>query len=131
MLFMHFIFFCGWTHLNEVLVFVWPSYRFFTLITILTAIFSCITAVVLPSTVIYLIKLPSFEDIRIARDRAQEEIVRRELKEHECLDMANRLKIQVNILESQLYTSDWVAKTNVTIRKIRGMLETDTDVYGQ
>jgi hypothetical protein len=48
LMFVFFIFFCGLTHLCDVLVFDWAPYRLFTLVDTITAVLSVTTAVFLP-----------------------------------------------------------------------------------
>lgn len=48
MMFCVFILSCGFTHLMDVLAFVWAPYRFFTLLDVVTALASLPTALLLP-----------------------------------------------------------------------------------
>jgi hypothetical protein len=59
-----FIVLCGWTHANEVLVFWWPAYRFFALITLLTALASLATAYLLPMQIAFILRRESPEKLQ-------------------------------------------------------------------
>lgn len=49
--FVAFIALCGWTHLNQIIAFHYPMYRFFTFIELVTATVSTTTAIILPIVV--------------------------------------------------------------------------------
>jgi hypothetical protein len=68
--FVGFITFCGLTHVCDVVVFWWPAYRLFTLMSIATAVLSLATACLLPIEVRYLLGVPTPEQWR----KAQEEL---------------------------------------------------------
>lgn len=64
-----FILTCGWTHLNETLVFYWPAYRFFLVVKIVCACFSVSTALLTPAAVRYLTGYRPPEEVQIMQDR--------------------------------------------------------------
>jgi hypothetical protein len=47
---------CGLGHLDDVLVFQWAPYRFFTLVNVVTAAASLVTALLLPRTLVRLLE---------------------------------------------------------------------------
>lgn len=56
LMFASFIILCGITHLENVFVFYYPAYRLFALLDTLTALISCITAIVLPLVIYELVR---------------------------------------------------------------------------
>jgi two-component system, NtrC family, sensor kinase len=85
LLFVGFISLCGITHVNEALVFYYPSYRLFTLISTLTASVSIGTAIILPKVIKNLLTYASFEDARKAYERLakQEEFITLKLRQEQ------------------------------------------------
>lgn len=130
LLFSHFIFFCGLTHLNNFLAFTWPAYRYFILIEDLTALFSLITAVTLPFVVHYLLSLPSFEELRIlnmkitdCHQHAMLELELRRQVEADCQAHNELLKIKLAELESQLTNKNWIGERYNALEELKRMLE--------
>ena len=50
LLYVAFILLCGWTHCNQLIVFVWPAYRFFGLVTLMCGSVSLLTVLLLAYT---------------------------------------------------------------------------------
>jgi hypothetical protein len=128
-LFAMFIIFCGWTHLNDILVFTWPAYRFFVLIKVITAFCSMYTMIILGPVCKYFLSLPSFEEqrtfaeqMRLKNEQLQLEMTRRELSEAECKDQNKKLLDQLNLYEDQLKQTVWVEDRQKTLHKLREML---------
>jgi hypothetical protein len=127
---------CGATHLDDVLVFSWPAYRYFVANEALTAAVSAFTAASLPNVLKYLVGLPAPEDLRAAlaaqdvalRDadaaRRGQDLAYRAL-EHQRIEDANLAvfyKTKLTILEGNLSRSmDHVDRTR-SIEDVRAML---------
>lgn len=70
LMFCSFILLCGMTHLNNVMVFEWAPYRFYTLIEIMTATTSVATAIMLPGVVRKIVVALSEEDCDASPEEA-------------------------------------------------------------
>jgi hypothetical protein len=120
--FANFILFCGFTHLCDVLAFTWPAYRFFTVINIITSIFSVVTAIILPYIIAILLKVPSItRQIQLVQ-QLQVEISKREIIEAECNKNNKMLKMKIEELENQIKHKVWVSKTEDLIQELKNML---------
>lgn len=127
---------CGTTHLDDVLVFSWPAYRYFVGNEILTAAMSAFTAFALPNVLRYLAGLPSSEELRAALDekvaalaeadraRHGQEVAYRAL-EYQRIEDANLAmfyRTKLSILEGNLSkTMDHVDRIQ-SIEDVRAML---------
>ena len=76
LMFAAFIFLCGFTHLSEVLVFWWPNYKLFAVITMMTGIVSFVTAVSIWKIV------PKILDFRPAEELYRERMRREATEKH-------------------------------------------------
>ena len=122
-MFMHFIFLCGITHLNNVIAFKYPAYRYFTLIDFLTATFSSLTAVFLPKVVTYISTLPSFEEIQYlnlllqTKNQENNQLINN-FREHN-----DKLIQEVLDLEQQLQGAKWIESRYDALDNLKRMLK--------
>jgi hypothetical protein len=123
-LFAHFIFLCGITHFNDFLVFHYPMYRFFVLSEELTALASLPTAIYLPLTIVKLLRLPSFEELRQLNIQLNEEKQLRDVESALCDEQNKQLKAKVDQLEHELKSNNWLKASTRTIEEIKTLLET-------
>lgn len=123
-LFACFIFFCGITHLTDVFVFYWPAYRLFTLIYAITAITSFLTACVLPSVILKLLKLPSREVIHNINDQLQKLTWQQHLSNINLEERNTKLTEHIKHLEDMLETNAWMHDKASALKELREMLLT-------
>ena len=122
-LFAAFISSCGLTHVCDVLVFWWPGYRFFTLVSATTALLSVFTALWIPLVTRSLARLPTlatFQAINAELERASD------LKEaaiHESRATISALRRQVDHLERMRKTGLWVAEQESALRDLKVVLD--------
>jgi chemotaxis family two-component system sensor kinase Cph1 len=120
---------CGITHLNDVIVFWWAPYRFFTVCDAITAAFSAATALALPMVVKYIKSLPSAQEMAdlAARQEKMLDTITEEYREKERLriDTMNanhHLKSMLSILENRLASeSDYEARMQ-NLRDVREII---------
>ena len=119
LMFSAFIFACGVTHATDIIVFWWPGYRLFTVLTVITAAVSLVTAATLPFVVYYLAHLPTpreFERVIQERDAA-----RKKLKQKVQDDIAK--------IQGMIEAATWVAEQNQTAVKILDKLDSIKQKY--
>ena len=133
-LFITFIVLCGMTHVADVVVFRWAPYRFFTLLTAMTAVASAVTAVRLPYIIRYLVKLPSREYVHRINNRLQAELLMRAEAEHDMARRNEKLRERVKMFEGLLRqnalktlddlqrTNQWIHERNRAMDELEKML---------
>lgn len=121
-LFAHFIFFCGITHLNDVLAFFWPAYRFFTIVDFITCVFSSLTAVILPYTIYNLFQLPSFQRLVDLTDQLQAQILKTTLLNLDYQEYTRQLKRKVIELEHEMTSGQRLKNNLEKIKELKSML---------
>jgi len=107
LLFAAFIFFCGIIHINDVFVFYYAPYRFYTLIVVITALISVLTALFLPKIVFNIMKLASREMIHKLRSDLNVLIMERELEKTQNIARNDKLISKVKTLEATLEKYGW------------------------
>lgn len=113
--FVAFIGFCGLTHVNDVLVFFWPAYRWFTVGLWATALVSMGTAILLPRVVFSLITVYN-ENKRLheALKRRKEnlerynetlsEIIKEEMWKNDTAGMLDKMQTMIRDVNDVWYT---------------------------
>jgi hypothetical protein len=124
LLFSGFIFFCGITHLTDIIVFYWPAYRFFTLIVGITALASFLTACALPAVVLKMLKLPSREVIHAVNDQLQRLTWEQHLANIHLEERNAKLGDHIRHLEDMLETNAWMHDKSSAIKELKEMLLT-------
>jgi two-component system, sensor histidine kinase len=127
-LFILFIVLCGLTHLSDVVVFYWAPYRLFTLLYVVTALVSAVTAYRLPRVVRNLVKLPSREYVHKINDQLQSEVLLRTRAEQELACRNDKLRERVKTLEkllksNSIETLDGLRRTNQWIHERNAAME--------
>jgi len=127
---------CGTTHLDDVLVFSWPAYRYFVGNEALTAGLSAFTALALPNVLRYLAGLPSSEELQAALAEKVAALAEAERAKHgqdvayralefqriEDANLAMFYRTKLSILEGNLSkTMDHVDRLR-SIEDVRAML---------
>lgn len=120
--FMMFIFFCGWTHLNDFVVFYWAPYRFFTLIYGLTAVFSVGTVVVLIVNLPWILQLKTFKEYKLLAEDRQAIIEKKDALEDGMRQQIATLEMKVATLSQKREEKDWYVKTTEEISSLRDLL---------
>jgi two-component system, NtrC family, sensor kinase len=114
---------CGLTHICDIVVFWWPAYRLFTLISAVTAGLSVYTAVRLPYVTKSLVALPT---LAIFHNMNRELELAVALKE-EAIDESNTtiaaLVRQIDHLERMRKTGLWVAEQESALRELKLVLD--------
>jgi two-component system, chemotaxis family, sensor kinase Cph1 len=123
LLFAAFITACGLTHLCDVVVFWWPGYRLFTLISSVTALLSVYTAMWLPSLTSTIIRLPTAAMYERINQELEQAVARTEKASNESKATIIALASQVNHLERMRQTGLWVAEQETALRKLKVVLE--------
>jgi alcohol dehydrogenase class IV len=117
---------CGLTHLCDVTVFWWPAYRFYTLVDAITAVLSIGTAMVLPSAVQFLRRLPTSDGFR----RINEELERTcRLKEQAITGLeetVRALRRQVGHLEEMRRVGVWAEEQEAALRELNAVLNSSS-----
>lgn len=114
---------CGLTHVGDVAVFWWPGYRLYTLISIVTAVLSIATAMVLPWVVNIALDLPTPEQFRRLNIELQEAVKQKDAAIDGLSDTVTALHRQVDCLEQMRRTGLWVAEQELALRQLRNVLE--------
>lgn len=117
-----FIFFCGLTHLADVLVFYWAPYRFYALIDFLTAIFSVLTVIYLPPVILHLLKLPSRELIHQLNNELQTLYNNERLNRINSEEQNNKLKKEIIELKYIVETNRWFNEKDKALNVLNEML---------
>jgi hypothetical protein len=129
-----FIVLCGLTHLSDVVVFYWAPYRLFTLLYVVTALVSAVTAYRLPMVVRNLVKLPSREYVHRINDQLQSEVLLRTRAEQELACRNDKLRERVKTLENLLRsnsietldglrrTNQWIHERNAAMEELNKMV---------
>lgn len=120
--FIMFIFFCGWTHLNDVTVFYWAPYRFYTLIYGLTAIFSVGTVFVLVINLPWIIQLKTFKEYKTLAESREALIQKKEILEAGMAHQISVLELKLIALQQKREEKDWYVKTSEEIASLRSLL---------
>lgn len=130
LMFIAFIALCGLTHLNDVLVFRWAGYRYFTLIDVLTAVASAVTALSMPRVVYTVAKLPSWGEVDQLNAKLREELERRKQAERATNELNEKLRERVTkltavlkansvkTLEDLRRTNNWIKQRNVAFQEL-------------
>ena len=133
-MFITFIVLCGLTHVTEVAVFYWAPYRLYTLLYVLAAIASAVTAYKPPFFVAQLMKLPSPAYVHKINDQLRVEMLRRAEVEEELARRNEILKARVSTLEGLLKanviktledlnrTNQWIHERNTAMEELRKLL---------
>jgi hypothetical protein len=120
--FVGFITSCGLIHVCDITVFWWPCYRLFTLVSVVTAILSMTTAMLLPQAVRVALNVPTPEQFR----RTNAELERAVRQKDEAVDSLREtvaaLSRQVKHLEHMRRTGLWVAEQEATLRGLKAVL---------
>ncbi len=123
LLFAAFITACGLTHLCGMVVFWWPAYRLFTLISSVTALLSVVTAVWLPSLTAAIIRLPTPAMYQKINQELKQAVALREEAINESKATIAALQRQVNHLERMRQTGLWVAEQESALRDLKTALD--------
>jgi hypothetical protein len=123
LLFAAFIGACALTHVCDVLVFWWPGYRLFTLISAVTAIVSVYTAFRLPYVTQALVSLPSPSLFQKIHRELEQAIALKEEAINESRGTIAALRRQVDHLERMRKTGLWVAEQELALRELKTVLE--------
>lgn len=119
-----FISMTGLMHLDDILVFYWPAYRFFTIMCCLTAGVAFFTACMLPAVMLHILKLPSRESIHRINGELNKIVLEQHLRQ-DMLEQRNKTLIEkITILESMLETNQWVNDKATALKELREMLLT-------
>jgi len=133
-MFMSFIFLCGLTHLSDVAAFYWVPYRLYTLLYVITAIASAVTALNLPFLVARLVRYPSPAFVNKLNDQLREEVQRRAEAEREFARRDEILKARLSNLEDVLKNNkiktvedlqrinQWIHERNKAIEELRKLV---------
>ncbi len=123
-LFASFIFMCGWTHFNEVIVFYSPMYRLFTTTSVLCAVISFMTCLFFPKFIIEFGK----EAPREILNRLNFDLYRlNESRRSENQDLTDRNKslvTRIHILEGMLNDNAWIHDKETALKQLKEMLAT-------
>jgi hypothetical protein len=114
---------CGLTHVCDIVVFWWPAYRLFTLISAVAACLSVCTAIRLPYVTKSLVELASLaifhninRELELAMALKQEAI-------NESKTTIAALGRQVDHLERMRKTGLWVAEQESALRELKLVLD--------
>ena len=122
LLFAAFIVACAFTHLCDIVVFWWPGYRFFTLISTVTALLSIFTALWLPSVTAAIVRLPTPAMYRQINQELEKAVALRDEAIDESRGTIDALLRQVNHLESMRETGLWVVEQETALRDLKVVL---------
>lgn len=124
LLFALFILLSGLHHFIDIVVFYWPAYRLFTVLSCLTAMVAFATACTLPPVVLSLIKLPSRESIHRINGELNKVVLEQSLQ-NDILEERNRkLTEHIKRLEDMLETNAWMHDKGTALKELREMLLT-------
>lgn len=122
-LFVLFIFFCGCTHLNEILVFTWPAYRYFVFTKALTALLSTITAITLPFTLLNASRYKTPLDYISVIDERDKLIIEKDRLLIAATEARQQLELRINELEDKRKHKDWFVRTSDAITNLKRIQE--------
>lgn len=123
-LFIIFIALCATTYIDNVFIFIWPVYRFFTLITIVTASVAFTTAICMPRIISIRIKERTHEQLERMNTHLLAEIDERLLIEQNLRKTVNELESHTTQLENAANVGDWISQSQVEIENIRKTIQT-------
>jgi two-component system, chemotaxis family, sensor kinase Cph1 len=126
LLFAAFITACGLTHICDIVVFWWPGYRLFTLISSVTAMLSVCTALWLPSVTAAIVRLPTPQMYRTIKEELEQAVALKEEAINESKATIAALRRQVNHLDRMRQTGLWVAEQETALRELKTVLESST-----
>jgi hypothetical protein len=127
--FIFFILFCGLTHANEVLVFYFAAYRFYTLAYLLTSIFSAITVILLPVAMKKIIAFKSPEEYEAIISECQAGLKERDVLQETLTETNKQLQGKVEELLRRIDEKDWYIKTHEEIRDLQRILLQNTTAF--
>jgi two-component system, sensor histidine kinase and response regulator len=123
LLFVAFITACGLTHLCDIVVFWWPAYRLFTLISSVAALLSVYTAVWLPSLTAAIGRLPTPAMYQKINQELEQAVALTEQVSNESKAAIAALNRQVNHLERMRQTGLWVAEQESALHDLKTVLD--------
>lgn len=129
LLFCTFIFMCGTTHVLEGLMFWWPAYRFLTLVDIVTAYVSLLTAIMLIPVVRYKMLYKTSYEYELLQIELHKKIEEEEemLKNIRVInhDLANR----VQYLEYMVAERGWITKEQLKLHELKTIVHNFRSQY--
>jgi hypothetical protein len=123
LLFTAFIVACGLTHVCDIVVFWWPGYRLFTLISSVTALLSVYSALWLPFVTATIVRLPTIAMYQQVNRELEQAVARKEEANKEVKATIAALRRQVDHLERMRTTGLWVAEQETALRELKLVLE--------
>ncbi len=125
-LFAAFITACGLTHLCDVVVFWWPGYRLFTLISAVAALLSVYAALFIPAVTRTLVQLPNPAMFRKVNLELEQALALKAAAIDESKGTIAALHRQVNHLERMRQTGLWVAEQESALRELKTVLDSSS-----
>lgn len=127
LMFAGFILLCGMTHICDYLAFVWPAYRFFSLVYFLTAAVSLTTAALWP---FYLHKLAAFRSpeeyesviVELHRERGAKDALYKQLEDNNARlqKEAEQMRELIESLRFRQVTNDVYREMRDSLSRMRG-----------
>jgi hypothetical protein len=114
---------CALTHVCDIVVFWWPAYRLFTLISGIAAILSISTAMWTPSITKALLAMPSPTVFQQVNKELESALSLNEVAINELRGTITALRRQVDHLERMRQTGLWVAEQESALRELKKVLE--------
>lgn len=118
------IFLSAFTFFDEVLVFYWSPYRFYTLISIATSLLSFLSACLLPKVILTILKLPSREIIHKLNGELNRLLLKERIEKMATEEKRAKLAQKVEILEGMLETNAWMHDRGTAMAQLKEMLLT-------
>ncbi len=113
----------GLTHVCDVVVFWWPAYRLYTLIDAFTAVSSIGTALILPSVVHLLLRVPTPDQIRRVHDELRGTCAMKDRAIKKLNETIDALQRQVEHLERMRQTGLWFADQAADLHELKAILQ--------
>lgn len=128
-LFASFIFLCGTTHLLDVLTFIWPAYRFITLVDLLTGFVSLITAILLIPVVRFVLTYKTPKEYLKLQIELEERIKEEQEIVNQVRDINHELAGRVQYLENTVEYQGWMNAQHLKLGQLKHIVERLRDTY--
>lgn len=121
-LFIVFIFLCGTTHFLDAAMFTWPAYNLLTLVDFATSIVSIITALLLPSVVVYMLRMRSPEELEQIIKEKEKLIHEHTHMQKEVQKLNHDLANQVQKLQNIIATQGWISQKEMDLDEMKRVI---------
>lgn len=118
-----FFFFCGLTHLSDVLVFRWAPYRLYTLIFSTLAVLSLCTTLYLPVAIRRIVLMPSRNYVHKLLNDLQCESLLREVAIQQKEAMIRDLQRELGNAQVALRSQEWTHEKGQALDRIEAALQ--------